>query len=60
MLATLTVSVNTDGAAAPFDGNISLREAVSYVNGTATPGTPDRNLIDESVHPLGDIVNCCG
>jgi hypothetical protein len=41
MLATLTLSVNTDGAIANNDGNLTIREAIAYVNGTATPDAGD-------------------
>jgi hypothetical protein len=53
MLATLTVSVTSDGGIVVNDGNLTLREAISYANLTAAPGTADRAWIDESVQPLG-------
>jgi len=37
MLATLTVSVNSDGSILPNDGNLTLREAIAYVNRDAEP-----------------------
>ena len=54
MLATLTVSTNTDSSVLPVnDGILELREAITYVNG-AIPGADDRTAwIDESVDPLG-------
>ena len=42
MLATLTVSVDDDGAIAENDGNLTLREAVAYVNQDAFPGVNDQ------------------
>lgn len=54
MLATLTVNVSSDGPVDPINSNLTLREAISYVNGTAQPGTAERaNWINETVSPLG-------
>lgn len=51
MLATLTVNVNGDGNIVD-NGNLTLREAIAYVNGTA-PGPLDFAQIDETQDQLG-------
>lgn len=43
MLATLTVNLNTDGAVPTNDGNLTFREAIAYVNGTANQETWTHN-----------------
>jgi len=55
MLATLTVSVSSDGAIANNNGNLTLREAIAYVNQIDTPGPADAVHIQG---PLGlnDII----
>ena len=60
MLAILTVNVLNDdtapGGLPLFDnGELTLRDAIAYVNGTTLPGPNDRanNLINETVDPLG-------
>ncbi len=51
MLALLAVSVNNDGLIAPNDGDLSLREAIAYVNGTANPQGDDVHI--DLTEPLG-------
>jgi hypothetical protein len=46
VLATLTVSVSSDGPIANNDGNLTLREAIAYVNGTSEADAGDLVHID--------------
>lgn len=52
VLATLTVSITSDGIIAENDGNLTLREAIAYVNLTSTPGPADLAHINLS-EPFG-------
>ena len=51
MLAVLAVSVDNDGLIAPNDGDLTLREAIAYVNGTANPQGDDAHI--DLTEPLG-------
>jgi hypothetical protein len=55
MLATLTINVASDFASEVDNGLLTLREAISAVNGTYTPTAQngDTVQIDESEDPLG-------
>jgi hypothetical protein len=52
MLATLTVNIDGDGIVTN-NGQLTLREAIAYVNGTDTPGSLDSAQIDETQDQLG-------
>jgi hypothetical protein len=56
MLATLTVSVNGDGSILPNDGNLTLREAIAYVNGDAEPLAGDLAHISGTIGQNDKIV----
>jgi hypothetical protein len=54
VLATLTVNLPGDAAVPIDDGNLTIREAIAYINSDAIPGPQDRTArIDESVDLLG-------
>ncbi|QEG34894.1 choice-of-anchor Q domain-containing protein [Bythopirellula goksoeyrii] len=53
VLATLTVSLNSDEPFPVEDGELTLREALVYVNGTSVPLAGEFARIDETVDLLG-------